>query len=539
MKRIVIVGEGYQVGKAVRLAGKIHPKADLVWISDFEDHKYSPSMLSMLLKSGAGLDQWSLIRARIKVEFEKYQRTINLFPRKVKKINFDSTTSEVSFLTSMGKMSYSFDKALVFPQTVVEYPADLPENYFVWPKDPCIRYMVNNWKNFQDPVVVGSDLGLVQALVQSRKKFVWVRTGGIFSKQVQYFLDQELVSLGVKIISPDSDAGLKQVLKKEIDSSRDTRPVFFCGHCATDYARLERYGLKKEDAVPEGPGVEYGGNIVCVDGSGHEKISCDTFSPETQLARCLKIVEAALAGGEYTLLSRKIMFWNMGVLSAAKTGIDLDRAQEAGYNPEFALVHGSHGISGDKPYVLNMIMDRPTQKIIGMEAVGEKAHEWINLGADLIQQESTVKDVLDHNIIWPDLVINPLTRCARRLENKLRPEILGITPLELKQSADQGAVFFLLDVRNRDEFSLGRIPGATNIPLNLLKKRAMEIPRFTPIVFYSDCSGRAYEAARLLGTMGAKQLYVLDGGYGLYTLDKDLSPLSPEKPGNTCACPVC
>jgi rhodanese-related sulfurtransferase len=543
MKRIVVVGQGYQAGKAVKMAGKIHPKADLVWISDFEERKYPLSLLSMLLKSGAGISQWSRAGARMKVDFEKYQRSVNLFPRKVKKIRFDIETSEVSFLTGMGKVSHAFDKALIFPPGVVEYPEDLPEDiqekHYLWPDDHCVRYMADNWKDIRNPVVVGSDMTLVQALVQSEKKPVWIRTANLFTGQVQFFLDQQLLRLGVKIIHQAPDSSPWEALRKEMRDNRDRGPVFICGQISADRVLLEEYGLKKDIIEHPDARKDYKGSVVCMDVPGPEGLSSIRRSPEAQAGRALKVTEAALAGDEELLPAGEAMFWNLGGLSAAKTGLDPDLAHEKGHTPEFALIHGLHGISGDKPYVLNMFMDRPTRKIIGLEAVGEKAHEWINLGAGLIRQGATVRDAPDLDIIWPDLSVNPFIRCARRLANKLSPGILGITPDELQQSAGEGAVFFLLDVREHDEFALGRVPGAENIPLNQLKKKAMQIPRFTPIVVYSHCSGRAYEGAKLLRTLGAKQLYVLDGGYGLYTLEKDLTPVSISHCKNPGPCPVC
>lgn len=543
MKRIVVVGQGYQAGKAVKMAGKIHPKADLVWISDFEEPKYPLALLSMLLKSGTGISQWSRAGARMKVDFEKYQRSVNHYPRKVKKIRFDIEASEVAFLTGMGKVSYAFDKALVFPPKTIEYPESLPEDiqgdHLLWPDDHCVRYMADKWKDIRNPVVVGRDMTLVQALAQSEKKPVWIRPGNIFSSQVQFLLDQHLHGLGVKIMRQAPDFSPWEAVRQEIRDDRGRRPVFLCGQISSDQARLDEYGLKTETLEQPGAWKDFRGNVVCMDVPGLEGLSSAGFSPEVQAARALKITQAALAGDEYIPPGGETMFWNLGALSAAKTGIDQDLAHEKDHTPEFALVHGFHGISGDRPYVLNMFMDRTTRRIMGLEAVGEKAHEWINMGAVLIRQGATVRDVPDQDIIWPDLCVNPFIRCARRLENKLSPGILGITPDELQQSAAQGAEFFLLDVREHDEFALGRIPGAENIPLNQLKKRAMQIPRFTPIVVYSACSGRAYEGAALLRTMGAKQLYVLDGGYGLYTREKDQSPLAISHCQNPGPCPAC
>lgn len=539
MKRIVIIGEGYQAGKAFKASREIQPQADVVWISDIAERKYPLSMLQLLLRSGVSPEKWPKIRARIKVDFDRYQQSHNLVPQKVGKIRIDSQGSEVSFLSGRGYISYSFDKVLIFPGETVENSENLKDLSYLWPGDSCVRYLVENWNGIKNPVVVGSDLSLVQTMVCGGKSFTWVRTGSVFSEQPQFFLDEWLTRKGVKIVTAASEEQKQEILKKEAGTDLDDCPVFYSGQCSTDYVRLKQYGLEDLDIQSDYFEKSARKNIVVPGSSEYEAPDCSFADPESKPADCRKMVGAVLGGDKFSPSASNTKCWNMGDLSVARTGLDFLQAQDAGFVCEFALVHGTYGVMNDKPYVLKLIMDKPSRNIIGMEAAGEKAHEWANLAACLIRDQTPLEEVSGLDFIWPEPVINPFTRCIRMLENKTRPGILGITPDELKESADNGAEFFLLDVRKKQEFALGRIPGAYNIPLDQLKKRVMEIPRFTPIVLYSECSGRAYEGACLLKTMGAKQLYVLDGGYGLYTLDRDLTPLSPEGPGIVRGCSGC
>ncbi len=536
MKRIVIVGGGYQAGKAARTAKRIYPDADLVWITDYDQRKYPLSLLAMLLNSGAGMGEWSRIRAGIKVGFENHQKSINHFPLKVRKIRIDPQASELSFLTGIGTMSYSFDRVLIFPGTVVRHDGLDGEDEYVWPGDSCVQYLAASWESMEDPVVVGRDMSLVQAFVSSRKKFTWVRTGSVFSSQVQHFLDQGLERLGVKVVEAHSWSGTEGVSAEGKPPGRVGKTVFYCGQCFPDLGRLKAYGLKAGDPLDSDRGQ---GRVTVIDWNGLPEGCPAGHGPEAGLAGTLKQVEAALKGGNVSPKKLNARFWNMGKLSSVRVGIDMDEARKKDFDPEFALIHGMHDLSADKPYVLQLVMDRPTQKIIGLEAVGEKAHEWANAVSSLMLNDATLDDVLNLEMIWTDAAVNPMTRCAAMLKNKVRGGVLGITPEELQQSSQEGADFFLLDVRGDDEFCAGRIPGAGNIPLSQLKNRATEIPRFTPIVLYSQSSGRAYEAARLLRSMGARQLYVLDGGFGLYTLEKDLSPPCRMQSGAGQGCSLC
>ena len=71
----------------------------------------------------------------------------------------------------------------------------------------------------------------------------------------------------------------------------------------------------------------------------------------------------------------------------------------------------------------------------------------------------------------------------------------------------------VLDVRPKDEFAEGHIPGARNIPLGELDRRLKEIPKNVAVVAY--CRGPycvfAYEAVAALRAKGFKAVRLEDG----------------------------
>ena len=75
----------------------------------------------------------------------------------------------------------------------------------------------------------------------------------------------------------------------------------------------------------------------------------------------------------------------------------------------------------------------------------------------------------------------------------------------LLERLDDGSVL-LLDVRPEDEFALGHLPGALNIPFADLERRLAELPKDTQIVAY--CRGpyclMSYDAVALLRKRGIK-----------------------------------
>jgi len=69
---------------------------------------------------------------------------------------------------------------------------------------------------------------------------------------------------------------------------------------------------------------------------------------------------------------------------------------------------------------------------------------------------------------------------------------------------EQNAI--LLDVRNPHEFAAGAIPGAVNMPLNLLPARHGELDREKPVIVYCVSGARSSQAHQFLANMGYKSV---------------------------------
>ena len=71
---------------------------------------------------------------------------------------------------------------------------------------------------------------------------------------------------------------------------------------------------------------------------------------------------------------------------------------------------------------------------------------------------------------------------------------------------------FLLDVRTPDEYSLGSLPGAVNIPLDELRDRLAELPKDKMIYTFCAVGLRGYLAYRILTQHGFDKVRNLSGG---------------------------
>jgi adenylyltransferase/sulfurtransferase len=83
---------------------------------------------------------------------------------------------------------------------------------------------------------------------------------------------------------------------------------------------------------------------------------------------------------------------------------------------------------------------------------------------------------------------------------------------ELKRKIDAKEDFFLLDVREPNEYQIGKIPGSTLIPLGEVPQRVSEIPRDKEIVVHCKMGGRSAKAAAYLRQQGYRNVKNLKGG---------------------------
>ena len=76
---------------------------------------------------------------------------------------------------------------------------------------------------------------------------------------------------------------------------------------------------------------------------------------------------------------------------------------------------------------------------------------------------------------------------------------------------------YLVDVRNEDEFVMGTIPGAINIPLGQIRNNLEKFPKDKSIIVFCQMGLRGYLAERILKVNGFK-VQNLSGGYAVWKL---------------------
>jgi rhodanese-related sulfurtransferase len=95
--------------------------------------------------------------------------------------------------------------------------------------------------------------------------------------------------------------------------------------------------------------------------------------------------------------------------------------------------------------------------------------------------------------------------------------VAEVAPADLQSRLSGGEQVVVIDVREREELSRGKIPGAYTIPRGLLEMQVDgRLPREATVVLYCAGGGRSALAAKSLADMGFEKVENLQGGFGAW-----------------------
>ena len=157
-------------------------------------------------------------------------------------------------------------------------------------------------------------------------------------------------------------------------------------------------------------------------------------------------------------------------------------------------------------------------RILGAQAVGsEYVEKQIDVIAAVMKLNGTVHDLSELELCYAppfNAAKSPVNMLGFVAENERAGLSPMMTPDELTEDT------FILDVRNPGELeTVGKFPGAVNIPLDVLRDHLDELPKDRPISVACMVGLRGYIAARILRQNGFDAID-LSGGYRAYALLK-------------------
>ena len=233
-------------------------------------------------------------------------------------------------------------------------------------------------------------------------------------------------------------------------------------------------------------------------------------------------------------------------LTVASTGLPAKRLKQMGIDYLSSTTHSaSH--AGYYPGALQMAVkvtfSPKDGRLYGAQIVGcDGVDKRIDELALVIKQGGTVYDLtrLEHAYAPPfSSAKDPVAIAGYVAGNILSGKMTPLYWRELKDADLSGVT--LVDVRTRDEFELGAIPGVLNLPLDGLREHLDEIPRDKPVWVYCGVGLRGYLASNILKDNGFKEVRNLIGG--LKTYKAAITPVrlpdegssAPKRPVE-CAC---
>lgn len=102
----------------------------------------------------------------------------------------------------------------------------------------------------------------------------------------------------------------------------------------------------------------------------------------------------------------------------------------------------------------------------------------------------------------------------KRLAQEAKESVAQTDVASVKQRLDAGEQFYLIDVREADEFANGALPGAIHLSKGIIGRDINEVvdDMDAPIVLYCGGGSRSSLAGINLQKMGYKQVESMDGG---------------------------
>jgi len=211
----------------------------------------------------------------------------------------------------------------------------------------------------------------------------------------------------------------------------------------------------------------------------------------------------------------KILDYNCG-----STGLTEKKARELGYDVVTSLcpkMDICHYIPGANYFLVKLVAERGTGKLLGCQVVGEgDGVKRIDVAATVLKFGGTVKDVANLDLAYAPAygtAIDGIADAANVVRNKMDDLAHGVNPVELKRMLDEGEDFLFVDCRGRASYEEETIEtGCTvNIPLAELKARYGELPRDREIVFFCNTSITAYNAERVMRGLGFTNVKFVEG----------------------------
>ncbi|MFY8329477.1 FAD-dependent oxidoreductase [Vagococcus carniphilus] len=476
---------------------------------------------------------------------EKLKARFNLDVRPYSEVTeIDGKEKTVTVQDANGVYELSYDKLILSPGAKPFIPPfegiDEAKNVFTLRNVPDVDKIMTSLEKDKPKkaVVIGAGfigLEMAENLAKVGIEVTIIEMAPHVLPTVDYemaaFITNELQANGLKVLTGKSVVAFKEEGKKLVlDSGEEIE---------TDLVILS-VGVRPENELAQTAGVELGmrGGIL-VDDSYETSVKDiyavgdaiivtnqitkeDTMialaSPANRQGRQVADVIAGMKRVNKGSIGTAIVrVFNQSI---ASTGLTERQLNQLGYDFHVIHVDGKNHAGyypGASTIFLKLLFNPKTGEIYGAQGVGpDGVDKRIDILATAIKGNLTVEDLPELELTYaPPFgsakdVVNMAGYTALNIMENVAE---NIQLHELEKAQEQGA--YLVDVRTKDEFSRGSIPGFINLPLNELRSRMSELPKGKEIILSCHSGQRSYIAQRMLLQHGFK-VKNLDGSYLLY-----------------------
>lgn len=208
-------------------------------------------------------------------------------------------------------------------------------------------------------------------------------------------------------------------------------------------------------------------------------------------------------------------------LTVATTGLPGKRLRQAEIAYASSTTHSSSHASyypDATQMSIKITFNKETGKLYGAQIVGyDGVDKRIDEFALVIKHQGTIYDLMKLEQAYAppfSSAKDPVAIAGYVAEDILTGTVKPVYWRDLRDIRLEHE--FLLDVRTPDEFSLGSLPGAINIPLDEIRDRMDEIPKDKPVYVFCAVGLRGYLAYRILVQHGYDKVRNLSGGLKIY-----------------------
>ena len=537
-KRILVVGGVAGGASAAARARRLDETAEIIIFERGQHVSFSNCSLPYFL-SHTVADSASLVMmdpAQFKKKYNIEARVLH----EVTAIHRDRKTIEVKDFTTGASSEETYDYLILSPGAEPVMPASIEgirgENVFgirnvtdivkldTWLREKKAERVVVTGGGFigcemaENLVHAGKQVTLVEALDQVMTPFDF---------DMAQILHKELLDHGIDLILQD---GVKKITETsvELNSSRSipADAVVMAIGVRPETALAKEAGL----AIGETGGIKVNANCQTSDpciyavGDAIETFNALTHKPmRLALAFPAQLQARDAADHIYGLTNRQKGFLGSSVirlfnLFAASTGLNEKAARAAGISYDFAYVIPADKVNlmpDSHPLHLKLLFEVPTGRLLGAQAIGQGAADRrIDVIAALLSLNGTLEDLKNLDLCYAPVVStakDAVHMAALTGLNLLHGVFKQVPVSRVRQLVENGA--YIIDVREKGEFTAGHLKNAVNIPLSELRERTGEIPKDRPVYLHCRSSQRSYNAIMALQRLGFGNLYNISGSF--------------------------